>query len=126
MIRCIIEIQEKPDRSGVSVEVDSRSGPEGCSNSENYAIEKIKEALTPVLNDLTPDGVSTSLLKPDAEIVHCRRCNAEIIFLATAKGKSMPVDAETVKIGDMLFDHTRHTSHFATCKFAAEFRKPKS
>ncbi len=35
----------------------------------------------------------------------------------------MPVDADTAKPGDVLFDGTKHTSHFATCPQANEHRK---
>lgn len=55
----------------------------------------------------------------------CSKCDKEIVFLKTAKGKSMPTDAETVKPGETMFDSDLHTSHFATCPAAASFRKPK-
>jgi hypothetical protein len=47
------------------------------------------------------------------------------VFLPTANGKSMPVDAETVEETDDAFDHKRHVSHFATCDQPGKFRKPK-
>ncbi len=59
------------------------------------------------------------------KITHCRKCNAEMVWLATSAGKTMPVNADTVREGDEVYDHTRHVSHFATCKFADSFRKPK-
>jgi len=55
----------------------------------------------------------------------CRKCNAEIVFLRTATGKMMPVDANTVKPGDVNYEHHKHTSHFATCPEADRFRKVK-
>jgi hypothetical protein len=59
------------------------------------------------------------------KIVHCSKCNAEMVWLKTKTGKAMPVDAATVKEGDVEYEHGRHISHFATCKFAVKFRKPK-
>jgi len=61
-------------------------------------------------------------------IVHCSKCNAEIVWLKTKTGKAMPVNAVSVKEEDVkivpgLFDHTRHISHFSDCPFAAQFRK---
>jgi len=59
------------------------------------------------------------------KIVHCQKCNAEMVWLRTKTGKAMPVDADTVREGDTDYDHIKHVSHFATCKHAASFRKPK-
>jgi hypothetical protein len=56
-------------------------------------------------------------------ISHCRRCHAPIVWLNTKTKKVMPVNADGVREGDTEFDHTRHTSHFATCKFADYFRR---
>jgi hypothetical protein len=55
----------------------------------------------------------------------CRKCNAPIVFILTAKGRRMPIDAATFKVGDKVFDHTRHMSHFATCPYAEQFRRRK-
>ena len=52
----------------------------------------------------------------------CRSCGAEIRFLKTHSGATMPVNAETVEPGDELFDYKRHISHFATCPDAAKHR----
>lgn len=57
------------------------------------------------------------------KVEHCRGCNAEIVWLKTAKGKAMPVDASTVKEGDAQYEHGRHISHFATCKNAKQFKR---
>jgi hypothetical protein len=66
-----------------------------------------------------------------ASVVHCKKCNAEIVWLKTKTGKAMPVNAASVTEEDMeivpvLFDHTRHISHFSDCPFAAQFRKSGS
>lgn len=78
----------------------------------------------------------------------CKKCGAEIIWIRSTKtGKMMPLNAErnfiTLDIakgeafvtdsGDVVRGHrtddpekawgTARTSHFATCPFAAEFRK---
>lgn len=53
----------------------------------------------------------------------CRSCQASIVWMKTARGANMPVDADSVDEGDDLFDHTRHVSHFATCPNAAQHRK---
>lgn len=57
--------------------------------------------------------------------VRCRACDQYIVFLPTASGKQMPVDAESVTEGDELFDSQVHISHFATCPEADRFRRRK-
>jgi hypothetical protein len=61
----------------------------------------------------------------ERRIRRCRGCNARIIWFGTDDGKNMPVDADTVEAGDDELDLTRHVSHFATCKKAAQFRRPR-
>lgn len=59
-------------------------------------------------------------------ITKCRTCQARIIFLPTAAGKSMPVNAVTVEPEHQQFDpELDHESHFVTCPGAAKHRKPK-
>lgn len=53
----------------------------------------------------------------------CRSCSAEIVWLKTATGRQMPVDAATVEAGDVTFDGKRHRSHFATCPTAFAHRR---
>ena len=61
----------------------------------------------------------------ERRIVRCSSCRAQIIWLKTAKGKNMPVDADTVKPEDTVFDaESDHISHFATCPNANQHRKP--
>lgn len=55
----------------------------------------------------------------------CRSCGAQIVWMKTAAGKNMPVDAETVEHGDEQFDSKRHVSHFSTCPNAAQHRSTK-
>ena len=55
--------------------------------------------------------------------VPCRSCGQLIVFLPTASGKTMPVDAESVTEGDEEFNPKAHVSHFSTCPDAAKFRK---
>lgn len=59
-------------------------------------------------------------------IVSCKGCGEQIVFLKTAKGKIMPVDAETWHEGEELFDSDAgHVSHFETCPDAKAFRKAR-
>lgn len=71
----------------------------------------------------------------------CRSCDAEILWCKTLKGKSIPVDPDPVKGGNLELvlqsatkpprvvihtsdpNITRHISHFATCPNAKEHRK---
>ena len=55
----------------------------------------------------------------------CKACKEPIVWMKTKNGKSNPVNLETVGEHDIIFDHKKHTSHFATCKFADDFRKNK-
>lgn len=55
----------------------------------------------------------------------CDACSAAIIFLRTAAGNQIPVNAETVTRGDSIYDAKKHKAHFATCPKAEEFRKRK-
>lgn len=57
--------------------------------------------------------------------VPCRSCGQYLVFLPTASGKRMPVDAETVDEADTEYDARRHISHFATRNQPEKFRKPK-
>ena len=57
------------------------------------------------------------------KLVRCRSCGQYMVFLPTANGKKMPVDAESVDEGDEEFDHTKHISHFSTCPNADQHRK---
>ena len=61
----------------------------------------------------------------ERRITRCRSCGAMIIFLPTAKGKPMPVDAHSVEPDDDAYDAERHESHFASCPQANRHRKPR-
>lgn len=58
-------------------------------------------------------------------IQKCRSCQADIVFLPTKNGKSMPVNAETVETDDAVFNAAKHVSHFATCTDPNKHRKPR-
>lgn len=64
----------------------------------------------------------------ERRIVRCKssKCNAKIVWLKTNSGKNMPVDADTVAPGEDTFDSSKHTSHFATCIDAPQFKRPRS
>ena len=61
----------------------------------------------------------------DSRIKPCRSCGADVIFISTRAGKSMPINADTARPEDELFDHTRHKSHFSTCPKADKHRNPR-
>lgn len=63
----------------------------------------------------------------ERRIVRCKssKCNARIVWLKTSAGRNIPVDADSVDADDELFDSSKHTSHFATCVDAKDFRKPR-
>ena len=58
-------------------------------------------------------------------ITVCKSCQAKIIYLETAAGKKMPVDAATVYPADVMFDRAKHMTHFATCTAADKHRRAK-
>ena len=54
----------------------------------------------------------------------CDSCGASLIFLKTATGKWMPVDAETVSPDDAQYEpRSGHVSHWETCDDPARFRR---
>lgn len=58
-------------------------------------------------------------------------CGQHIVFLPTATGASMPVDAESLDPGDdehTEYDSTRHVNHWGTCTKPGRFKseKPKA
>lgn len=61
----------------------------------------------------------------ERRITRCRTCQARIVWLKTAAGKNMPVDADSVEPGDETFEYGRHVSHFSTCKQADQHRRRK-
>jgi hypothetical protein len=58
------------------------------------------------------------------EISKCKKCNADIKWLKTANDKWMPVDYGTWT-GETIYDRDIHMTHYATCKYADQFRKPR-
>jgi hypothetical protein len=61
----------------------------------------------------------------ERRIVRCSSCRARIVWLKTAAGNNMPVDADTVESDDDQFVGERHTSHFATCPNANQHRRKR-
>jgi len=72
----------------------------------------------------------------------CRSCGAEIIWAETVNGKKIPLDAQPRLDGALAlsprgtvvtigpdpcpgYDDQRFVSHFATCKDAPKWRRPK-
>lgn len=54
--------------------------------------------------------------------VRCRACGADIQFVKTKRGKTIPVNYDTWD-GEEEFKFGKHIAHFATCPQADEFRK---
>lgn len=76
------------------------------------------------MNQITREGVAR--MKIDS----CRSCGADIVWFKTGKinektgqEKMMPVNAETVEVGDDQLDLPRHVSHFSDCPHAKTWRK---
>ena len=59
------------------------------------------------------------------QLTKCRSCQAGIVWVKTASGKNMPVDADSWVQGQPhLFNpELGHISHFATCPNADDHRK---
>lgn len=56
----------------------------------------------------------------------CRSCGKEIVFLKTKKGKSIPVNAETIQGKETVFDVAKgYVPHFSDCPKASTWRKEK-
>lgn len=56
----------------------------------------------------------------------CKSCRARIVWMKTAAGRSIPVDAATVNPDQETFDPLLgHISHFATCPDASQHRRRK-
>jgi len=71
-----------------------------------------------------PDDDEAAQEAHDNRIRRCD-CGARIIWFTTKTGKKMPVDADTVEVGDEEYDPPRHHSHFAICPNAAKHRRPR-
>jgi hypothetical protein len=63
--------------------------------------------------------------REQSDALTCRECGAEIVFLRTASGNTMPVNADSVEPGDTDYEHGRHVSHFSTCTNPERFRRPR-
>jgi hypothetical protein len=67
------------------------------------------------------------------DVQECLSCKAQIVWMKTAKGKSMPVNYdERVKLfldfttpRPLTYNHQTMISHFATCPDAGKFRLEK-
>lgn len=62
---------------------------------------------------MTERSKVTFPVPPGAPHVACRSCGAPAVWIVTAKGKRMPVNADTGE------------SHFATCPQAGAWRKDR-
>lgn len=72
-------------------------------------------------NRIPPSGVEVASATGGHDEVPCRSCGKLIVWMKTKNGKNMPVNAETAKFGDRLFDQSKgHVSHFSDCPNAKE------
>lgn len=79
-----------------------------------------------------------------AESLTCKTCLGAVVWAKTITGKRMPIDAAPVKHGNIALEETdtglvahvlspkalanaaeRYVSHFATCREAAQHRRPQ-
>lgn len=74
------------------------------------------------------DDAEETTEEHERRIVRCSSCRARIVWLKTAKGRNMPVDADTVKPEDTIFQPSGegdHISPLATCPNADKHRKKR-
>lgn len=45
----------------------------------------------------------------------CCDCGEPIVWLKTKLGKNIPVNPDSVDVGEKLYDRLRHETHFVTC-----------
>jgi hypothetical protein len=58
------------------------------------------------------------------KVTKCRSCPQSIVWMTTEKGKPMPVNAQTVRHGDLRYDISiGHISHWLTCPEANKHSK---
>ena len=66
--------------------------------------------------------------------VKCKSCGKKIYFLPTTRGKSIPVNAESLDVGERIdvnngaqifFSFGRHIAHFTDCPDADKHRRSK-
>lgn len=60
-----------------------------------------------------------------SDVVSCKTCGADIVFLRTAAGRSMPVNADTVEPGDTDYEPGRHVNHWGTCDRPDQHRRSR-
>jgi hypothetical protein len=73
---------------------------------------------------MTDPRPGSILVPPGANRSRCRDCNEVIVWVRTAAGKSQPVAAHTIQVAPD--DHQEYgLSHFADCKGADKFRRPR-
>ena len=58
-------------------------------------------------------------------IPKCGSCGAPIVWVRTASGKAMPVDASSATVGDLMYIHGKHVSHFSSCPNASKHRRAR-
>jgi hypothetical protein len=66
------------------------------------------------------------------DVMQCRTCKADIVWLRTKAGKSMPVNVQPTAApfrgptaGETAYKHGEHQSHFVTCPQRDEHRRSR-
>ena len=59
---------------------------------------------------------SRPILVEPYRVSKCRWCGGEIVWMKTAKGKDIPVEANSVTPFDKVFDKQKNEAHFPTCR----------
>lgn len=56
----------------------------------------------------------------------CKACKEKIVWMRTKNGKTIPVNLESLKTEEVIFNpKAGMIAHFATCPFADNFRRKK-
>ena len=55
----------------------------------------------------------------------CQACKEPIVWMTTRNKKWTPVNVDSIKTDEVIFNPNTMISHFATCPFADKFRKVK-
>lgn len=73
-------------------------------------MKTIKELINEKAKEIVEAEIKARLKKLGVEVVQCKRCGKDMIWLRSKSGKSLPVTLELI-------------NHFADCPNAKEFRK---
>lgn len=69
------------------------------------------------------DDAPETTERHERRITRCTHCRARIVYLKTAWGRPIAIDADSVEPNDEHFDSARHVSHFAMCPNMPQSRR---